>query len=357
MRISYTEFRFLEVSMEERYFAASNSGNGFVSYFGEIFDPSHFEHVYIIKGGPGTGKNMFMRCIANAAEKKQKKVVYYYCSSDQNSLDGIIIDSRIAVLDGTAPHDTDASLPGAAEDIVDLGAFWSMEKLSANRAQIEKLGAEKKKHFSRAYRYLAAYHEISEAMERLTEPLVDNEKLWRNVNSILKNIRDGEKYKPSIAICDSVGMEGRVRFDSLERKAEKVYGITDLYDTAHRYLSAVVNAAMLKNLAVTLSYDPVNSDRLDAVYLERDKILFAAGIECDAKAIQMKRFISPSALAPSRPSLKNAVKLKEIMMDETLSALRDVKNTHFEIEEIYKSAMDFEAKENFTEKFIKKLSL
>ena len=61
--------------MEERYFAASNSGSGFVSYFGEIFNPACFEHVYIIKGGPGTGKSYFMRMIADEAEKKGKKVI------------------------------------------------------------------------------------------------------------------------------------------------------------------------------------------------------------------------------------------------------------------------------------------
>ena len=343
--------------MEERYFAASNSGSGFISYFGEIFNFSDLEHVYIIKGGPGTGKNMFMRCIAKAAENKKKKVVYYYCSSDQRSLDGIIIDGKIAVLDGTAPHDTDANLPGAAEDIVDLGVFWSIEELSAKRERIEALNAEKKKHYARAYRYLAAYHEISEAAEKLTSPLIDREKLRKSVNSILKNVREGEKYKPSIAICDSVGMEGRVRFDSLENKAKRIYKIVDLFDTAHVYLSEAANLAMAKKLSVTLSYDPVNSDRLDAVYFDRDGILFTSGDSENAKIISMSRFLSPKSLASSRGALRNAMKLRELMMEETLSALNDVKNTHFEIEEIYKSAMDFGAKEKFTKEFIKKLLL
>ena len=47
--------------MEEKYFAAANSGEGFVSYFGEVFGEQNFEHVYIIKGGPGTGKSYLLK--------------------------------------------------------------------------------------------------------------------------------------------------------------------------------------------------------------------------------------------------------------------------------------------------------
>ena len=163
--------------MEERYFAASNSGRGFVSYFGEIFDPAHFEHIYIIKGGPGTGKSYFMRMIAEQVEKKGRKVVYYYCSSDQSSLDGITVDGKFAILDGTAPHDTDATIPGAAEDIIDLGAFWNSSQLSTCREKIESLNSAKKRHYKRAYSYLAAYHDISDGAEKTIEPLIDFEKI------------------------------------------------------------------------------------------------------------------------------------------------------------------------------------
>ena len=262
--------------MEERYFAASNSSRGFISYFDKIFDPSLLEHIYIIKGGPGTGKNYFMRNIAEAAENKGKKVVGYYCSSDQNSLDGIIIDDRIAVIDGTAPHDADADIPGAVQDIVDLGVFWDTRALSDNRELITKINAEKKKHYSRAYKYLAAYHEISEAAEKLVVPIIDIKKIRKSVQSIMKSVNDGKAYMQKIALCDSVGMEGRVRFDSFEKKASKIYRIGDLFDTANIYLSVVAEVARSKKLSVTLSYDPINSDKLDAVFLDDEKILFSA---------------------------------------------------------------------------------
>ena len=342
--------------MEERYFAASNSGKGFVSYFGEIFDPECLEHIYIIKGGPGTGKSYFMRMIATEAEKKGKKVVYYYCSSDQSSLDGIIIDEKIAFLDGTAPHDTDATIPGAVEDLIDLGVFWSSEQLSLLRKDIEKLNCEKKRHYKRAYSYLAAYHDISEGAEKIIEPLLDREKIKKSIRVLLKDISRGKGYSQRTAICDSVGMGGRIRFDTLEKKAEKILRISDLFDTAHFYLAEVANFAFEKDMAITLSYDPINFERLDSVYFDNEKILFTACGE-EKKDINMSRFIDKKGLSESRTALKNAMKLRSIMLDEAILALEDVKKSHFAIEKIYIGAMDFEAKEKFTHDFISRLEL
>lgn len=343
--------------MEERYFAASNSGRGFVSYFGEIFAPYHFEHIYIIKGGPGTGKSYFMRMIADEAEKKGKKVIYYYCSSDQGSLDGITVDGKIAILDGTAPHDADATFPGAVEDIVDLGAFWDSAILAKSRKRIELLNSEKKKHYKRAYSYLAAYHDISEGAEKTIEPLINIEKIKKSIVSTLKGVRCGDGYRANIAICDSVGMCGRVRFESLSQKAVAVYKISDIFDTAHFYLKELANFALENALEITLSYDPINCDRLDAVYFERDKILFTSRGSEGEKSISMSRFISKEGLGTVRSAMKKAMKLRDIMLDEAILALEDVKKTHFAIEKIYIDAMDFEAKEKFTADFIRRLEL
>ena len=48
---------------EKKYFASANTEKGFVSYFDEIYGV--LDRVYIIKGGPGTGKSHFIRNIAD----------------------------------------------------------------------------------------------------------------------------------------------------------------------------------------------------------------------------------------------------------------------------------------------------
>ncbi len=341
--------------MDEKYFAASNSGCGFKSFFKEIFDPEKLEHIYIIKGGPGTGKSYFMKRISEEARKRNKKVVSYYCSSDQNSLDGIVIDGRIGVLDGTAPHQTDAVFPGVSEDIIDLGVFWNSGKLALSRDKIIALNREKKLFYECAYKYLAAYHDISEAIEKPVSYILKHEELEKYVAGIMKNIQRGSEYRAEIAISASVGMEGYVRTESLAEKADIVYSVTDVYGSAHNLLKAVANAAMAKNLHVVLSYDPINTDRLDGIYLCDSKLLFTSALLEGARKISMSRFFDRESSEVYKKNIKSGMKLREAALKEAISALSVVKKVHFSIEEIYKEAMDFDAKEKFTENFIKKL--
>ena len=90
----------MNVDFEEKYFCAANTGEGFLSYYGELISAA--ERVFIIKGGPGTGKSRFLREVAKRAESKGERVVYYYCSSDPSSLDAVFIGGKTLLLDGTA---------------------------------------------------------------------------------------------------------------------------------------------------------------------------------------------------------------------------------------------------------------
>ena len=43
------------------FFLGANSGSGFQNLFSEIMDPETAFDLMILKGGPGVGKNTFMR--------------------------------------------------------------------------------------------------------------------------------------------------------------------------------------------------------------------------------------------------------------------------------------------------------
>ena len=62
----------------------------------------------MLKGGVGVGKSNFMRKIGQDFEARGYDIEYHWCSSDNNSLDGIVIgNNQICFLDGTAPHVVD----------------------------------------------------------------------------------------------------------------------------------------------------------------------------------------------------------------------------------------------------------
>ena len=135
------------------FLASANTCDGFKNHFDSIF-PNENSFTYILKGGPGTGKSTFMKKLANIYEEKGFTIEKFYCSSDPNSLDGVrIVEKNIAVVDGTAPHTAECSIPGAKEVIVNLGA--AIEKnIRKSLKEISLLLEKKKKCFNLAYGYL-----------------------------------------------------------------------------------------------------------------------------------------------------------------------------------------------------------
>ena len=108
---------------DNTYFGAANGYGGFRSNFNAIFSPEELDKLFIIKGGPGTGKSTLMKKIKERYSSSAS-IITILCSSDPDSLDGILIKKNgvtIGIADGTAPHVIDAKYPGVIEEIVNLG--------------------------------------------------------------------------------------------------------------------------------------------------------------------------------------------------------------------------------------------
>ncbi|BAF58907.1 hypothetical protein PTH_0726 [Pelotomaculum thermopropionicum SI] len=87
-----------------KVFPGGNTAYGFYSFYDHIIEPDA-TRIFVIKGGPGVGKSTFMRKIGEAMLDRGYDVEFHCCSSDNGSLDGVVIPAiRIALLDGTAPH-------------------------------------------------------------------------------------------------------------------------------------------------------------------------------------------------------------------------------------------------------------
>ena len=134
-------------------YASSNSFLGFKSYYKEIFDSEKFDYVFVIKGGPGCGKSSAMKKIAKAVLPIAKLVESLRCSSDINSLDGVIAEGvqKVGILDGTAPHERDAVIPGAVDYIWNFGDFLDGHKVKRNKSEILYLNKMKHSEYSKAY--------------------------------------------------------------------------------------------------------------------------------------------------------------------------------------------------------------
>ena len=141
----------------KKYFAAANSYRGFINYFDKVFPSEDFKRIYVLKGGPGTGKSSLMKKFSKALYDIECDIEEIYCSSDPSSLDGVIASrngNKIALIDGTAPHERDAIIPGAVDEIINLGNNWDKKWLIAKRDDIIALCKEKSESYKTAYQYL-----------------------------------------------------------------------------------------------------------------------------------------------------------------------------------------------------------
>lgn len=353
--------------MHNAYFAASNSMYGFQNYYDKCFEKA--SRLYIIKGGPGTGKSSLMRAVARYAEGRGLETEYYYCSSDPTSLDGVLILSEsgyIGLIDGTPPHTYEPGLPGARENIIDLGHCWDENMLASRREEIAELARARSLCFVRAYDYLRSCGNLRAVIDSLCGECINTDKLLSAVRRLAKFIPDGEKGSVTPALCDSVSMSGRVRFDTYEKRAKQLFIIGDIYGTGAFFMNELYSELEKKQLCLRVSFDPVCPHIINAVFEENTGAAFVLsdermkGADSDdgsknLRYVNIRRFLNLEKLSEYRQEIRYATGTYCRSLEGAVSELSEASKYHFELEEIYKKAMDFRRVDEMMEELCKRI--
>ena len=337
---------------EEKYFCAVNSGSGFISYYSEMCSAA--ERVFIIKGGPGTGKSSFMRRVSELAKKHGKNVKYYYCSSDPASLDAVLIDGTTLFLDGTPPHSAETELAGVKDNIIDLGAFWDCAKLIDQKKEIARLTSEKKRAFAKAYHFLAAAKETVLAKDEEICPCISREKLKYAAERMISKAKKGKEFTQTSVVTNSYGMRGSVYFNTLEKLSSERISVPNQFGASHIFLEQIISAAKEKKLAITVSRDPLIPERPDAVLVHSLDRLYFIGNGGD-KSVNMLRFFDSVAFKEVKSRQKHLSSLTLELLDNAKKCFECAAEYHFSLEKIYGKAMDFALKEEFTDNFLSEM--
>ena len=359
-------------TLSPRYFAASNSSTGFRNYYGDIFTDARVNRLYIIKGGPGTGKSHFMKAVARHARGRGYRVTEYACSSDPASLDGLLLTKEgsptLGFVDGTPPHPREPTLPGVKEELIHLGAFWNSGALAESGEEARRLSEAKSAAYSRAYAYLSACGATDAVAEQYVNLCVREDRLQALAERLLRGQPKGSGAPPIPALRRAVSMTGKVCLPTFEREAQlhggTVVVLEDHYGIAYRVTRVLYEASLSAARGMYVSYDPVYAHKIDGLYYPDSGLCILVGLGDAAisvedgiplRSIPLRRLADAEVMRALRGEIRHAVALREELTESALRELATAAKYHFELESIYSKAMDFEAKEAFTESFCAEL--
>ena len=350
----------------QKFFLGANSAEGFVSHFGDCYIPGSWR-VFIIKGGPGTGKSSFMKYVAKKAEDRGYTVTLCPCSSDPNSLDAVIIDEiKTVVLDGTAPHVVEPKLPGACENIINLGEFWDREKLFSLSSDISDAATENSKLHKTASAYIGAAGELLSDNLKLSRLCTDRAaalKFAKKLSDGYIEKREGTSPEEFIRFIGGTTPEGVVSFSKTVTAFYKdVIVIEDKFGGAAGEIMNYLRASAKQKGydVITLKNPFLPSELIDHVLIPELSLAFVTESEyikfdTDTRRIHARRFTDGRALKYYRARMLFNRRVSRELLLGAVSTLSRAKAAHDKLEEYYVASMNFSALTCFAESAAEKI--
>ena len=315
------------------YFGSCNGFMGFRSYFDKIFDRRLFKKLYILKGGPGTGKSTLMKSIADFAQNNNLSIDRIYCSSDKDSLDAVIITSgklRVGIVDGTAPHIVDPEHPGVVDEIINLGTYWENSALSGEKEKILALGYDKKAHYKSAYSYL-----------KLAGAIYNSRPFKSNKFPKIIDITNGRNN--DIKVISSFSKDGYYRLGSQRFWHKSVNIIGDVL-LAQEYIYDMI--IMNYSSRLTLYVSPLDEQLLEGIYNHDTDTIYLTNLQ------NADTSISPSQYTDAD---EYYIEKYNELLYKSKEEFHLASANHFALEKLYTHAMDFEKLNILTQELTSKI--
>ena len=331
------------------FFAGANSGDGFRNLFSELVDLEDTFDFMVLKGGPGVGKNTFMREIGRAMEESGVRVEYLHCSGDPDSLDGVVLpELRCAVADGTAPHVLEPKYPAAVDRYVDLGRFYDLTAAKAESTAVKEYTRAYKEAYAQAYRSLKAARQVELDAVVAVEKTADKERLKRRVQGIIQRElrkKGTQPGKTTRRFLGSITHQGYVwRFDSVDTLCPRVYEFSDSWELAGEGLELLRQAAVRNGWDVIVCMAPEEPGRTEHLLIPELGLAFVstrAGMEYGKKPWRRMR-VDALAQPEGKSRLRFQQRMASLLREDAVSALREAKEFHDKLEGVYNPYVDFD---------------
>lgn len=317
------------------YFPGSNTCRGFHGYFQELLPDESKKRVYIIKGGPGVGKSTLMRRVGAAWEKQGRQVQYFWCSGDPESLDAVVADGCM-LMDGTAPHVIDPTLPGAADGIINLGECLDEVIMAAHRDEVLQLHREMKRCYSRAYHYLTGADAALRDMQEIYAQAVDQGALI-NLRLEAMAFMQGMSGRCQHAYAQAITCKGVVgHLDSLRRSNMLCLDLPFGFDAdcILRPLAMNLSARGVKHLALM---QPLDGKKHAHILTDSCAVVTCVEKGCETRTLPFDE----KALQRAHDEMSFNRAAYDLLLNQALDALHGAKEKHDMLERIYADAIDY----------------
>ncbi|MFW6308972.1 MAG: hypothetical protein ACOC1S_03040 [bacterium] len=339
----------------KNFFPGSNTVQGFYSFYEYL--PHNAENIFIIKGGPGTGKSTTMKNIGKIFKKNNLDIEYHWCSSDNQSLDGVVIPTKkVALFDGTAPHEYDPQYPGAVGEIVNFGQYWDKNELQKNKAKIKDLFQVIENYFNKAYNRLRRGELYYQEIEKQYQKKYETTKTFRLINKITTEIvpadtqvtnKGPERHLFGSAITpggyiDSVQeLTDKIKKCYLlqgkpDSEASKIINNTGQYIQTHGYYVLYLHSGFKPDLI-----DAIISPELDFALIRKAKPYNVQNHHKNFNLINNNNH--------QEDKINNYIK-------KAVNNLKKAKQKHDQLEEYYIQAMDFQKINDLETTLVDKIS-
>lgn len=339
--------------MNESYFLGSSGKNGFFSCFSQLTPKIEGQYTYIIKGGPGTGKSTLMRKIADEMEKKDINCERIFCSSDPDSLDGVIFPSlRVSICDGTSPHTLDPDYPGATGEIVNLGECWDKKKIYESKEKIIELTDKNKACHKRSRRFIESAFSVFGDGKKICRDALDENRLIRYASRVsARHIKkpSGRVGLEKIRLLDAITPKGYYFLSETADSlcSEKIVFEDSFGVAAAKVIAEIRSYALASGFSVISSPSVSNDNEIRHIIIKELSLgFFTADKLCNleiqpTKTVSLRRFYSADILAAHKARLAFSSKAAKELLDEAVCALKIAKSVHDDLEKCYIDAMDY----------------
>jgi len=343
------------------FFLGSNSKSGFKSLFEEVANEHEISEIFIVKSGPGTGKSTAMDHIASQLHGENELRENIVCSSDPDSLDGVILRSHgLAILDGTAPHILEPVMPGAHGGYLALPPQKDVPRLKENYPALLALNQAAKYHYSQAYRLIPAAalleeHITASVIDSVNQARLSKRALGIASRELPKRSSPGRLRK---RLIDGITPKGQLcLFDTVDALAKRVYSLEDNYGLSYLMLEPLCRAALERGHEVYACYCPKNPSRLRHLILPELSLAFVTSTQFQSypgtpfRRIRLDACVSGEKNA-TRKNARLMRRLSQSLLNDACEEIDAAKRLHDRIEDIYRPHIDIDAVNEMVRLFV-----